>query len=104
MIIWYDNNRVTGKQMWSYETFAYSASTVEDMLCKIVMQRKKLDKYTYISICNADRQAVAGIRVDDADLYSISGMGHIGSILLYDAAYKIRFSSFGTIGIIPVQL
>lgn len=102
MIRWYNNNRVTAKQTWNYETLAYSTSVVETMLYNIAMYRKTRHKYTYISICGYDGNAVAGIRVEDDDFYKVKNVAYICRLVLYANVYKIRVSSSGTISIIPV--
>lgn len=102
MIRWYNNNRVTAKQTWSYETLVHSTSAVETMLYNIAMYRKTRHKYTYISICGYDGNVVAGIRVEDDDLYKVNNVSYICKLVFYANLYKIRISSFGTISIIPV--
>ena len=100
MIRRFANNRITGETTWFYETLAYDANVVENILYNAVLYRKKHGKSSYIAICGSDGKAVAGIKVQDNDLYLFNGKGHIGCLVLYRAVYKIRFYSFG-ISIIP---
>lgn len=102
MIKWYNNNCVTANKTWSYETLVYSTSAVETILYNIAMYRKTRHKSTYISICGYDGKAVAGIRVEDYDLYKVNNVSYICKLVFYANVYKIRISSFGTISIIPV--
>ena len=102
MIRRYNNNSITAKKKWIYETLAYSTSTVETMLYNIAMYRKTRHKCTYISICGYDGKSVAGIRVEDDDIYSVNNVRYICRLVLYASSYKIRVTSFDTISIIPV--
>lgn len=104
MIKWYCNNHVTNKQIWTYETLAHDAGTIEDMLYAIALRQKESNKSTYISICGFNERAVASVKVEYNDLYAFNGKGHVACLVLYKPFYKIRFSSFGAISIIPVQL
>lgn len=103
MIRRFYNNRITGKSTWDYETLAYDTSVIEDMLYKIALYRKAHNKLMYISICGYDKKAVAGVKVQATDLYALNGNGHIGCLVLYRSTYKIRFSSFDNVSIIPVE-
>lgn len=103
MIRRFADNRITGDPAWSYETLAYEASVVENMLYNAVLYKKKHGKTTYIAIRGADGKAVVSVKVQDSDLYTINGCGRIGCLVLCRYAYKIRFSSFDNISIIPVE-
>lgn len=103
MIKWYYDNRVTGKPTWFYRTLVYDASIIEHMLYNIVFYRKVHSKSTYIAICGYDGIAVAGVKVTTDDLYTVSGRGFISNFVMYNAFYKIEFSSFDTVCIIPVK-
>lgn len=103
MIRRFADNRITGDPVWSYETLAYDANVVENMLYNAVLYKKKHDKSTYITIRESDGKAVASVKVQGSDLYEINGNGRIGCLVLCKQTYKIRFSSFSTISIIPVQ-
>lgn len=102
MIRRFADNRITGDPVWSYETLAYETSVVENMLYNAVLYKKKHGKFTYIAICGSDGKAVASVKVQDSDLYSVNGKGRIACLVLYKTVYKIRFSSFDNISIIPV--
>lgn len=103
MIRRFTDNRITGDAVWSYETLAYETSVVENMLYNAVLYKMKHGKYTYIAIRGSDGKAVVSVKVQDSDLYTINGRGHIGCLVLCRFVYKIRFSSFGIISILPVE-
>ena len=103
MIRRFADNRITGDPVWAYETLAYDASVVENMLYNAVLYKKKHGKSTYIAIRGADGRAVASVNVKDNDLYKFNGKGCIACLVLCRTTYKIRFSSFDNISIIPVK-
>lgn len=103
MINVYEHNRVNGKSTWHYETLVHNASIIEDIIYRIALYKKAHNKLCYVSICGFDGKAVAGARVQDINLYTIGGRGCVGGIVLYNRAYKIKFSSFNTVSLIPVE-
>lgn len=103
MIRRFADNRITGDPVWSYQTLAYETSVVENILYNAVLYKKKHGKSVYIAIRGADGKSVASVKVQDSDLYAINGRGHIESLVLCRFAYKICFSSFDSISIIPVE-
>lgn len=102
MIRRFADNRITGDPVWSYETLAYDANVVENMLYNAVLYKKKHGKSAYIAIRGSDGKAVASVKVQDSDLYLVNGKGRIACLVLFRTVYKIRFSSFDNISIIPV--
>lgn len=103
MIRRYDDNRITGASVWTYETLEYDVNVIENMLYNAVLYKKKHGKSTYIAIRGSDGSAVAMVKVQDSDLYKINGRGRIGCISLCCFTYKIRYSSFDIISIVPVS-
>lgn len=103
MIRRFANNRITGDPVWSYQTLAYETSVVENILYNAVLYKKKHGKSVYIAIRGADGKSVASVKVQDSDLYTINGRGHIECLVLCRFTYKISFSSFDSISIIPVD-
>lgn len=103
MINVYENNRVNGKSVWHYETLVYSASSIEDIIYRIALYKKAHNKLCYVSICGFDGKAAAGVRIQDIDLYTIDRCGRVGGLVLYNCFYKIKFSSFNTINLIPIE-
>lgn len=97
------DNRITGKPSWTYETLAYNASVIEDMLYTIALSRKERGKLLYIAICGYDKKAIAGVKVQESDLYVFNGKGRMSCLVLYSSTYKIRFSSFATVSVISVK-
>lgn len=103
MIRRFADNRITGEPVWTYQTLAYDVSVVENMLYNAVLYKKKHGKSAYIAIRGTDGRSVASVKVQDSDLYTINGRGHIECLVLCRFVYKISFSSFDSISIIPVE-
>ena len=85
--------------MWEYKTQIMDYIHVESFLAKLILKRRKL----YISICDKNGNAVAGVRMDTSNVDNFNNRLCITGFVTYGVHYIVKIDSYRNVYLVPIN-